>query len=197
MMILNLPSFLRRRGLPKELLESKEAKIMHISDTPDNIYPFILNLIEKTMPEYIIHTGDLVDNIKLERRPELKERYAERVKELLDILENSGAEVYIVPGNEDSEEVLKKLAKKAQIVQPGDIIKIGSLKLALTHDPGQLSPPKNVDFILYGHNFRKLYHGLNGLLNVNFILLGSKKVVKVNYPDGTNFERGYKLMRGL
>ncbi|HHI00115.1 MAG TPA: metallophosphoesterase, partial [Thermococcus litoralis] len=63
-MRLNLPSFLRKRSLPKELLESGEAKIMHISDTPDNIYPFILNLIEKSRPDYIIHTGDLVDNIK-------------------------------------------------------------------------------------------------------------------------------------
>ncbi|WP_087035527.1 metallophosphoesterase family protein [Thermococcus litoralis] len=196
-MRLNLPSFLRRRGLPKELLESKEAKIMHISDTPDNIYPFILNLIEKSRPEYIVHTGDLVDNIKLERKPELKERYAERVKELLDILENSGAEIYIVPGNEDSEEVLKKLVRKARIVKPGEVVKVDEVKLALAHDPSQLNPPKDVDFILYGHNFRNIKHGLNGLLNVNFILLGSKKVVRVKYPDRTNFERGYKLMRGL
>ncbi|MCD6188973.1 MAG: metallophosphoesterase family protein [Thermococcus sp.] len=196
-MRLNLPSFLRKRSLPKELLESKEAKIMHISDTPDNIYPFILNLIEKSRPDYIIHTGDLVDNIKLERKPELKERYAERVKELLDILENSRAEVYIVPGNEDSEDVLKKLVRKARVIKPGEIIEINSVKLALAHDPNQLNPPKDVDFILYGHNFRTLRRGLNGVLNVNFILLGSKKVIKVKYPDGTNFERGYKLMRGL
>ncbi|WP_175058883.1 metallophosphoesterase [Thermococcus sp. 2319x1] len=196
-MRLNLPSFLRRRGLPKELLESKEAKIMHISDTPDNIYSFILNLIEKSRPEYIIHTGDLVDNIKLERKPELKERYRERVKELLDILENSGADVYIVPGNEDSEEILKELVRKARIVKPGEIVKVDEVKLALAHDPSQLNPPKDVDFILYGHNFRTLRRGLNGVLNVNFILLGSKKVVRVKYPDGTNFERGYKLMRGL
>jgi len=196
-MRLNLPSFLRKRSLPKELLESGEAKIMHISDTPDNIYPFILNLIEKSRPDYIIHTGDLVDNIKLERKPELKERYAERVKELLDILENSRAEVYIVPGNEDSEDVLKKLVRKARVIKPGEIIEINSVKLALAHDPNQLNPPKDVDFILYGHNFRTLRRGLNGVLNVNFILLGSKKVIKVKYPDGTNFERGYKLMRGL
>ncbi|USS40937.1 metallophosphoesterase [Thermococcus aggregans] len=196
-MRLDLPSFLRKRSLPKELLESGEAKIMHISDTPDNIYPFILNLIEKSRPDYIIHTGDLVDNIKLERRPELKERYAKKVRELLDILENSGAEVYIVPGNEDSEEVLKKLVRKSRIVEPGKIIRINNLKLALAHDPIQLNPPKDVDFILHGHSFRTLPRGLNGLLNVNFILLGSKKVIKVRYPDGTNFERGYKLMRGL
>jgi len=196
-MKLNLPSFLRRRGLPKELLESREARIMHISDTPDNTYPFILNLIEKSRPDYIIHTGDLVDNIKLERKPELKERYAERVKELLDILENSGAEVYIVPGNEDNEDVLKKLVRKARIIKPGEIIEINNVKLALAHDPNQLNPPKDVDFILYGHNFRTLRRGLNGVLNVNFILLGSKKVIKVKYLNGTNFERRYKLMRGL
>ncbi|HIP89061.1 MAG TPA: metallophosphoesterase, partial [Thermococcus paralvinellae] len=41
-MMLNLPDFLRRNGLPEILLDNNEHKIMHISDTPDNIYPFIL-----------------------------------------------------------------------------------------------------------------------------------------------------------
>ncbi len=95
---------------------------MHLSDTPDNIYPFILNLIEKTRPDYIVHTGDLADNFKIERRPELKDKYAASVEILLRILENSKSEVYIVPGNEDDVEILRKLVKRAHITAPGNII---------------------------------------------------------------------------
>ncbi|MBO8174746.1 MAG: metallophosphoesterase [Thermococcus sp.] len=196
-MRLNLPSFLQRNRLPKALLDTKERKIMHISDTPDNIYPFILNLIEKVKPNYIIHTGDLVDNIKLERKPELKNRYEHSVKDLIHILENSGAEVYIIPGNEDDVSIIRKYTKSAKILSPGSVIEIESVKLALGHKYIEVADIKGVDFKLYGHNFKVIPLGVNGVIRVNFILLPSKKIIGVKYPDGTNFERGYRTMRGL
>lgn len=196
-MRLNLPNFLRRQKIPDVLLRRDEKKIMHISDTPDNIYVFILNLIEKTKPDYIIHTGDLVDNIKLERRPELRERYEKSLIELLHILENSKAEVYIVPGNEDDISILRKRTARSKIVPPGTIIEIEGVKLAVGHKYNDVVEVDNVDFKLYGHNFRLIPKGINGVLRVNFILLPSKRVVGVKYPDGTNFERGYRLMRGM
>ncbi|WP_042679326.1 metallophosphoesterase family protein [Thermococcus paralvinellae] len=196
-MRLNLPSFLRRNKLPEVLLENKEHKIMHISDTPDNIYPFILNLIKRVKPDYIIHTGDLVDNIKLERKPELRNKYENSLKELLLILENSGARVYIVPGNEDDIEILRQNVRISKIVPPGSVVEIEGVKLALGHDYKDVVKINGVDFKLYGHNFRLIPGGINGVLGVNFILLPSKKIVSVKYPEGTNFERGYRLARGL
>ncbi|ADT83021.1 hypothetical protein TERMP_00043 [Thermococcus barophilus MP] len=196
-MRLNLPNFLRRQKIPDILLRRDEKKIMHISDTPDNIYVFLLNLIEKTKPDYIIHTGDLVDNIKLERRPELRERYEKSLIELLHILENSKAEVYIVPGNEDDVSILRRHITLSKIVPPGTIIEIEGVKLAVGHRYGDVAEINNVDFKLYGHNFRLIPKGINGVLRINFILLPSKRVVGVKYPDGTNFERGYRLMRGM
>jgi len=62
----------------------------------------------------------------------------------LGILENSGAEVYIVPGNEDNEDVLKKVVRKARIIKLGEIIEINNVKLALAHDPNQLNPQKTL-----------------------------------------------------
>ncbi|WP_324735413.1 metallophosphoesterase [Thermococcus sp. SY098] len=196
-MRLNLPNFLRRQKIPDILLRRDEKKIMHISDTPDNIYVFLLNLIEKTKPDYIIHTGDLVDNIKLERRPELRERYEKSLIELLHILENSKAEVYIVPGNEDDVSILRKRTARSKIVPPGTIIEIEGVKLAVGHRYSDVAEINNVDFRLYGHNFRLIPKGINGVLRINFILLPSKRVVGIKYPDGTNFERGYRLMRGM
>jgi len=195
--MLNLPNFLRRNGLPEILLDNNEHKIMHISDTPDNIYPFILNLIEKVRPEYIIHTGDLVDNIKLERRPELKDRYESSLKKLLSILENSGAGIYIVPGNEDDIEILRRNIRISKIVSPGSVVEIEGVKLALGHDYRDVVKIDGVDLKLYGHNFRVIPGGINGIRGINFIFLPSKKIVSVKYPAGTDFERGYRLVRGL
>lgn len=196
MVNLNISRFFRWGRSFRELMESEEFKIMHISDTPDNVYPFILNLIEKTHPDVIIHTGDLVDNIKLERRPELREKYRSSLLKILSILENSGAKVFIVPGNEDDEGLIRESVEKAIAVKPGTVIEVNGLKLALGHSPTDV---RNVDaaFRLYGHNFKVIPRGLNGLLKVNFILLPSRRIVRIKYPDGTNFERGYKLMRGL
>ncbi|WP_456397833.1 metallophosphoesterase [Palaeococcus sp. (in: euryarchaeotes)] len=196
MISLNISRFFRRGKRLDEIAESREIKIMHISDTPDNIYPFLLNIIERTKPNYIIHTGDLVDNIKLERKPELKDRYRKSLKSILHILENSGAQVYIVPGNEDDENILKEVAKNSKILFPGSILEIEGLKLALGHEFRDVIKI-DADLKLYGHNFKVILKGLNGVLNVNFILLPSRKIVKIKYPDGTNFERGYKMMRGL
>ncbi|WP_056934926.1 metallophosphoesterase [Thermococcus barophilus] len=196
-MRLNLPNFLRRQKIPDILLRRDEKKIMHISDTPDNIYVFLLNLIEKTKPDYIIHTGDLVDNIKLERRPELRERYEKSLIELLQILENSKAKVYIVPGNEDDVSILRRHITLSKIVPPGTIIEIEGVKLAVGHKYSDVVGIENADFKLYGHSFRLIPKGVNGVLRINFILLPSKRVVGVKYPDGTNFERGYRLMRGM
>lgn len=196
MVTLNISRFFRRGRSFRELSESAEFKIMHISDTPDNIYPFILNLIEDTRPNVIIHTGDLVDNVKLERKPELRGKYEDSLVRILAVLENSGARVFIVPGNEDDEGLIRAHAKRAEVLRPGSVIELKGLKLALGHSPADV---EDVDatFRLYGHNYRLIPRGLNGVLNVNFILLPSRRIVRVKYPDGTDFERGYKLMRGL
>ncbi|WP_048149525.1 metallophosphoesterase family protein [Palaeococcus ferrophilus] len=196
MVNLNISRFFRRGRSFRELRESEEFKIMHLSDTPDNVYPFILNLIEKTHPDVIIHTGDLVDNVKLERKPELRGKYEASLVRILSILENSGAEVFIVPGNEDDEGLIRVHAERAVVVKPGTVIELEGVKLALGHSSADV---ENVDatFRLYGHNFKVIPRGLNGVLNVNFILLPSRRIVRIKYPDGTNFERGYKLMRGL
>jgi hypothetical protein len=52
---------------PEDLLNDvKGPVLLHISDTPSEIYPFIFKIIDVLKPKYIIHTGDLADNVKLE-----------------------------------------------------------------------------------------------------------------------------------
>ncbi|AEH24685.1 Hypothetical metallophosphoesterase [Pyrococcus yayanosii CH1] len=181
--------------LPKELLEPGK-KLMHVSDTPESIYPFLEDLIEKVKPNIIVHTGDLADNIKLERKPWLREEYRRAVQRLIGILGRFGALVYLVPGNEDDIEVLRELSPDFILVRPGTVLEIGPFQVALGHRAEDVKDV-DADFKLYGHNFKLIERGLNGVLNVNFILLPEGKVIKVNYPQGTNHDRGYRLLRVL
>lgn len=168
---------------------------MHISDTPRSVYKFLGELIAETQPDVIIHTGDLVDNLKLERKPWLKEKYAESLKKLSFIFGKSGALVYIVPGNEDDVELIKRIILNSILVKPGSVIKLYGLTFALSHKPEDIKEIQ-ADFKLYGHD-PKCFEGLNGIHSVNFIIIPEKKVVKINYPPGTNFDRGYRIFRGL
>ncbi|WP_367884326.1 metallophosphoesterase [Thermococcus sp. JCM 11816] len=116
--------FLRRKRLRRE--NEDEKALLHISDTPERTYPpRIAQLIDELHPDYIVHTGDLVDNIKLERRPDLKPPlYVGGVRKLARILKGSGgAELYIVPGNEDDPEVLKEYFE-GSVVEPGTVVEI-------------------------------------------------------------------------
>ena len=192
-MLFKLPLF--RKRVMKTLASSDETKVMHISDTPESSYRFIEGLIGKTRPDYIIHTGDLADNIKLERRPDLKPAYIGAVRKLARILNASGAKLYVVPGNEDDPRIVEEFFGK-NVVEPGTLIEIRGAKLALGHRPEDVLG-RGADFRLYGHNFKLISGGLNGVLGVNFILLPSRKTYRVGYPTGTDTSRGYKLRRGL
>ncbi len=192
-MPLKLPIF-RKKVL--ELLSScRETKVMHISDTPESVYRFIEELIQKTGPDYVIHTGDLADNVKLERRPELRPLYQGALRKLARVLKGSGARLYIVPGNEDDVELVKEFFDDA-VVDPGTVVEIEGVRFALGHS-WQDVVDKDADFKLYGHNFKLIENGLNGVLGVNFVLLPSRRTYRVKYPSGTDFDRGYKMWRGM
>jgi len=184
-----------RKRVLETLASSGEKKVMHVSDTPESVYRFIEALIEKTAPDYIIHTGDLADNIKLERRPELKPLYIGALRKLARVLKESRANLYIVPGNEDDFELVREFFGDS-VVEPGTVVEIEGKRFALGHTWKDVID-KEADFKLYGHNFKLIGKGLNGVLGVNFVLLPSGRTYRVKYPGGTDFERGYKMWRGL
>lgn len=187
--------FFRRRKLQNLRKNTEETLVMHIGDTPESVYRFVEKLIEDYSPEVIIHTGDLVDNIKLERKPWLKPAYIAGLRKLAHILKGSGAKLYIVPGNEDDVELVKKFFGES-VVNPGSVVEIEGRTLALGHSWKDVAD-KNADFKLYGHNFKAIPKGLNAVLGVNFLFLPSGRVVRIDYPVGTDTARGYRLWRGL
>jgi len=192
-MPIKLPLF--RKRVLEVLASSDETKVMHVSDTPESVYRFIGELIEKTDPDYVIHTGDLADNVKLERRPELRPRYQGAIRKLAHVLKGYGVKLYVVPGNEDDPELVREFFGDA-VVEPGTIVEIEGKRFALGHTWREVVD-LDADFRLYGHNFKLIDRGLNGVLGVNFVLLPSGKTYRVKYPGGTDFDRGYKMWRGM
>lgn len=186
--------------ISKELLEEIKGPILlHISDTPVDIYGYIFKIIDILKPQYIIHTGDMADNIKLEIHKYKMDSYCKGVAKLIKGLEkNKCSEVYYVLGNHDDYETVSNLTKRGKILNDGALT-IDDCSFFISHYYKENS--NKVDFNLYGHSFEPDHFkkdatvGLNGLLNINIIDLSNKRVFHMDYPSGTNTSRCMKLKR--
>lgn len=186
--------------ISKELLdEIKGPILLHISDTPVDIYGYIFRIIEILKPQYIVHTGDMADNIKLEIYKYKMDSYCKGVAKLIDGVEkNKFSKIYYVLGNHDDYETVSNLTDRGIILNDG-ILTIEGYTFSVSHYYKENL--NDVDFNLYGHSFEPSHYikgatvGLNGLLNINIIDLSNKRVFQLDYPSGTDTSRGMKLKR--
>lgn len=186
-----------RLYVPPYLLNTNEKKVLHLSDTPTSLYPAINDLITSLKPDAIIHTGDLADDIKLEYNPNNLESYARAVKPFLEMMERCTAEqIFIVPGNHDNVQFLSQIVNKSKLIKEGEFIDIGRRTFGLAHKIKRLPHLlQSTHFNLYGHNFKLPKENcsntvyLNGIQNINVILLPSNNVIKIPYPWNTNHYR--------
>ncbi len=188
-----LPETLRTR-----LNDEGGAMLVHVSDTPWEIYGWIRKLLRRVNPRYLVHTGDLVDDIKLEYDPHKRDRWKARSRQLLDILEGNGSRtVYVVPGTHDDPELLEAISGASRVVEAGQR-EIGGRSFYLDHygPDGEA----RAEFDLYGHEGRpkamQTDRGrlLNGLSSASVIDLSRGTVYAVSYPMDTDryrlLERG-------
>lgn len=180
--------------IPPELFGTTEQKVLHLSDTPTSLYTAISCLVNTLKPDVIIHTGDLADDIKLEHNAHNINFYNRSVGPFIKILEGCSADkIYIIPGNHDDIGVIAQHIDKTELLKEGQIIKINNISFGLAHRLKRL--PQSADYKLYGHNFKKPMNKtanevyLNGLNNINVVLLPSSEVVKIPYTWGTNRDR--------
>ena len=191
-----ISDFKNRYKLPDEFHSSTELKIMHISDTPESIYSHIYKMLSYSQPDVIIHTGDLVDNLKLEDfGDELLDKYQKKSAEFISNLERlTAARIIYIPGNHDDVNIIEKNKNRSEIMAEGSIVELDGVKIGLAHYPENL--PQNADINLYGHNHQQDFESenkyLNGILNINYLLLPSKEDYKINYPWTVNQGRQYK-----
>lgn len=186
--------------IPEEVINTAETKILHISDTPRSIHKKIIDLVAIINPEIIIHTGDLVDDIKLEFNKWEINRYEKYANRFLEALNTTKAKtIYVIPGNHDTTDVLNKY-KKIKIILPGSTIDIQGRRLSLGHINEELT--SGGDYYLFGHNFDdspygKIQSSLNGVKYISVLLLPSEKIFSLEYPWYTNHDRKYLRFKKL
>lgn len=189
--------YLRGRILiPDEAIHRSEPVLLHISDTTRMIFGAIEELVHVVQPEYIVHTGDLVDNLKLEIIPGLARQYRVQVQAMLRIVGMAKKRGVIILGNHDLPS-LKNRESARMMIRDGVVREtIEGSRFIISHgysggEPGAYS--------LYGHD-DTVGQGpleLNGIFHIHVILLRSGKILKLDYPWGTEEQRLLKRKIGL
>lgn len=181
--------------VPEEALHLKGSRLLHISDTPASFYPGLRRLLQALKPDYIVHTGDLADNIKLQLYPLAVPRYEKTVQPLLKMLSESGAKaVYVAVGNHDHLETLKKYSNNLTLIPCQDFIELEGRSLSISHFPKVIAEHSSeVNF--FGHNLfletqiSNDCYFFNGISHIHLIDLASMEVVYLSYPWGTDDHR--------
>jgi predicted phosphodiesterase len=186
-----LLGLINRPFVSRELAGAQRPLILHMSDTPRLSFPFVLRVVETLQPEYIVHTGDVVDDIKLEARPQEHGAYRRQLGEFLHRLEAvSRGEIYLVPGNHDDAQVMREASRRATTVAPGTILELEGVKLSVSHHYDE--DADHGDFCLYGHTPEPDHHHrgemmcLNGISTVTIIEVPTRTVHFLPYPSGTD-----------
>ncbi|NLN49193.1 MAG: hypothetical protein GX154_08970 [Clostridiales bacterium] len=189
--------------IPKVLKNNPEKKLLHVSDTPMCFFAPLKKVIKTISPQIIIHTGDLVDDVKLEIYKNSISKYEYHVKNIISILESSDAQyIYICIGNHDNAEIIKKYCKKSIIIEKMREIDIFDAKASVSHFPYEIiKRPSTYNF--FGHDItlksdivnNKIY--LNGINSINIVTKDTKKIFYLPYPFIVDESRLLKRKIGL
>lgn len=131
--------------------ENPGEKVLHLGDHDSSDYGYCKMLIEGIKPDVIIHTGDLADEIKAGRIEQVRPYWRAAVKELVKMMEDSGARVIIVPGNNDVEEMLREMCTSAEVVARNTVLNFSGKRVLLCHELNRMDESAEADIFLYGH----------------------------------------------
>ena len=120
--------------ISKDVLNAINGPVLlHISDTPVDIYSYIFRIIDILKPQFIVHTGDMADNIKLGIYKDKVGYYLQGAKWFIERLEkNECSKIYYVMGNHDDYEIVSQLSKKGIILEEG-LLTLNSCNIAVGH----------------------------------------------------------------
>lgn len=185
-----------RIGLNPPPVDGRDM-ILHISDTPSTMFPYLKRAIQRLRPAWIIHTGDLVDDIKLEIRPGMVGLYRQKLRILIKMLSDETCGTILLTGNHDHLPTLLKMTKNSSVQvwsKPGRFY-IGSFCFRAGHTYEDVIKDAG-EYNLYGHNLEHLTgideYGrffLNGLEKMHLIHMETGDVIPIKYPPGTNDAR--------
>ncbi|MFO8063049.1 MAG: metallophosphoesterase [Spirochaetota bacterium] len=183
-----------RPYISSELSAAQRPLIIHVSDTPRLSYPFLYRIVRVLEPEYLIHTGDLVDDIKLEIRPQEIGSYRRELAKFLGELERTPARrIYLVPGNHDLRELLETYGPRCTTVAEHTTLEIEDLRVTVSHKYD--AAHHDADVYLFGHTPSPRHHEsgktvcLNGISSISVIEVPSRRLHALPYPVGTDSVR--------
>ena len=192
--------------IPEEVRQYKGHLILHVSDTPSSCFSCLARLARELEPAWIIHTGDLVDEVKigLHRRDlDLYRRKLVRLKKLLEIQHSSIKPKFVITlGNHDDEKIVREIFSEETEISSSFSLQIEGLSVNCNHYLENL-PGGSSTINLYGHD-DSLPEGnekegtfLNGIRNINIITLPEGNIFMLPYPGYVNDHRQLKYKRGL
>ncbi len=171
--------------------------ILHISDTPSIMFPYLRRALMRLRPAWVVHTGDLVDDIKLEQRPGMLDLYRKKVAMLIKLFAEENCGAILLTGNHDNLTTLLEMTSDSAIQvwsRPGRFY-IGSFCFRAGHTFEDVVTNAG-EYNLYGHNLEHLTFiddrgrfFLNGLEEMHLIHMETGDVIPIKYPPGTNDAR--------
>ena len=185
-----------RAGLNPPPIDGRDM-ILHISDTPSTMFPYLRRAIRRLRPAWIVHTGDLVDDVKLECRPGLLDLYRKKLRILLNLLSDETCGAILITGNHDHLPTLLKMTENSNVQiwsRPGRFY-IGSFRFRAGHTYEDVMNDAG-EYNLFGHNmehptaidaYGRFF--LNGLEKMHLIHMETGDVIPFSYPPGTNDAR--------
>lgn len=177
----------------EEISKEKGTKLLHISDTSSFVYPYVGKMIDVINPDIIIHTGDFVDEVKAGRMINTCDEYECGVKSISKILNDSGAKIYAVCGNNDILEILNKYLPNAEVSMPGNVVNICGTDCLLVH--GVTEVTDEAEWVFYGHgltgetwspdknNIKSGRCRFNAIWNLSAIILPERKHYIIKHPE--------------
>jgi hypothetical protein len=188
--------------LPVHLERARGRCLVHVSDTPSNFYGDLGKILDYLQPMCFVHTGDLVDDLKIAIRPGYGKLFRRRLKLLSEAVSPvPPAHIAIVIGNHDIEPDVRAAFPGALVFDEGARMSLCGLDVAVAHSLEELPIPPAA-FNLFGHDVDvppeqegSLF--LNGVIGINVILLDSGSVEVVPYPVYVDDARCCRRKTGL
>lgn len=198
--------------------------LLFVSDTPSSFYPELQRLLNLLQPEYLVHTGDLADELKLQIYPRLRSVYAQAMVRFFRVLRQSSLrEAVLTLGNHDVAQEVDWLARGAgterklsrsvvRIFPSGGVVVLEGKCIVAAHYHHQAQALEAVlaeeeglqpDFVLFGHDLvmrsehREGIWRLNGIEAIYLISLSTGEVIDLPYPSGTDNARLNRHKIGL
>jgi predicted phosphodiesterase len=189
--------------IPANLKNEESIKLIHLTDTPSQNHKELKHLIAAIKPDYIVHTGDICDDIKLERSPRKIDLYDRKIAHFSKLMAPfQDTKFYFVIGNHDDYSIVRKYFPDAIIFEERGCIENELGIFCVGHE---FKAIKNLhaDYFLFGHDMTQnsILTGdqriLNGLENIYVIHGTPAEITAIEYPYSTDSLRQKKSWRGL